>query len=226
MILLQPSANFREQRRFEQFARDLVRLPGPEEEPGAHLLPEAHWAELLSRVEDQDAWLMGLSQATGVYFFPSREWVARLMRYLTLLKVQRLLEAGAGRGYLAVALAPQAEAAGLEFKAIDQGDGEFAAGLDIYLRVEPGDVFRVIRDFRPDAVLYAWPPPGQSLAEICRAPFVRYLIVVGERGGGATGAREDWENLPHRMSPALTRFGRGRTGVRRHAVTIFYGKGA
>jgi len=224
MSIPQPSLNFREQRRFEQFARDLVRLPGPGEEPGAHLLPEAQWAELLSQAEDQDAWLMGLSQATGVYYFPSREWVARLVRYLKLLGVRRLLEAGAGRGYLTAALAPWAEAAGLAFQAIDRGDGEFAAGLDIDSRVEPGDVFRVIRDFRPDAALYAWPPPGQSLAEICLAPFMRYLIVVGEPGGGAAGAREDWESLPHRISPALSRFGRSRTGVRRHAVTIFYGK--
>jgi len=224
MGLLRPSLNFRQQRRFEQFARDLVRLPRPGEEPLAHLLPEAHWQEMLSQTDDSGVWLMALSQATGVYFFPSREWVVRLLRYLKLLGVERLLEAGAGRGYLTAALVPLAEAGGLEFKAIDRGDGEFAAGLEIYPRVEPGDVFQVTRDFRPAVVLYAWPPPGQSLAEICRAPFVRYLMVVGEAGGGATGAREDWQRLPHRISTALNRFGRSRTGEGRHAVTIFYGK--
>ena len=55
---------------------------------------------------------MALSQATGVYFFPSREWVQTLMRYLKLLGVTRLLEAGAGRGYLTAALAPCCAAAG------------------------------------------------------------------------------------------------------------------
>lgn len=221
-----PSPTFWQQQRFEQFARDLVRLPGPREEPLAHLLPETRWQELLGQADEGEVWLMALSQATGVYFFPSREWVVRLVRWLKLLRVNRLLEAGAGRGYLTAGLAPLAEAGGLAFKGIDQGDGEFASGLPVHHRVEPGDVFQVIWDFRPDVVLYAWPPPGQSLAEVCQAPFVRYLIVVGEAGGGATGAREDWERLHHRVSPALSRFSRSRTGPGRHAVTIFYGEGS
>ena len=62
---------------------------------------------------------MALSQATGVYFFPSREWVQTLMRYLKLLGVTRLLEAGAGRGYLTAALAPACAALGIRFRAVD-----------------------------------------------------------------------------------------------------------
>jgi hypothetical protein len=167
---------------------------------------------------------MALSQATGVYFFPSREWVTRLLRYLKLLRVTRLLEAGAGRGYLTGALAPLTQGAGLDFKAIDRGQGEFVTELPVHPGVEKGDLFSAIYDFQPDAVLYAWPPPGQSLAAVCRAPSVHYLIVVGEAEGGATGAPEDWQTLPHRLSPALSRYGRGRSGPLRHAVTIFRGK--
>ena len=111
--------SFREHRNFERFARDLVRLPGPGEDPLAHLLPEARWRELTHGVPDEAAWLMALSQATGVYFFPSREWVQTLMRYLKLLGVTRLLEAGAGRGYLTAALAPACAAAGIRFRAVD-----------------------------------------------------------------------------------------------------------
>ena len=61
------------------------------------------------------------------------------------------------------------------------------------------------REFRPEVVLYAWPPPGRSVAPLCQADFLHYLIIVGEAGGGATGAREDWETLPHKVSPALSR---------------------
>ena len=86
--------SFREHRAFERFARDLVRLPGPGEDPLAYLLPEARWRELTHRVPDEAAWLMALSQATGVYFFPSREWLQTLSRYLKLLGVTHLLEAG------------------------------------------------------------------------------------------------------------------------------------
>lgn len=217
------ASSFRQRQRFEAFARDLVRLPAPGEGPLDHLLPEARWQEILAQVPDPEAWLTALSQATGVYFFPSREFVPRLVRFLKLLRVERLLEAGAGRGYLTSALAPLARAAGIAFQALDKGEGEFVSGLPVHPLVAPGDVFAALPDFRPEVVLYAWPPPGQSLKEICQAPFLHYLIVVGEAEGGVAGAREDWKTLPHRFSPALSRYGRGRTGPGRHRVTIFSG---
>jgi hypothetical protein len=201
----------------------LVRLPGPGEDRLEYLLSEARWRELTAGVPDEAAWLMALSRATGVYFFPSREWVEALMRYLKLLRVTRLLEIGAGRGYLTAALAPLSAAAGIRFRAVDTGDGEFVSGLPVYPGVEPGDALTAIREFRPQVALYAWPPPGQSLAPLCQTPFLHYIIVIGEAGGGATGARQDWETLPHRVSPALSRYGRGRTGAKPHRVTVFYG---
>jgi hypothetical protein len=219
------SPSFREHRDFERFARDLVRLPGPGEDPLEHFLPEARWRELARGVPDEAAWLMALSQATGVYFFPSREWVRTLWRYLKLLKVTRLLEAGAGRGYLTAALAPWCAAAGIRFRAVDTGDGEFVSGLPVYAGVERADALTAARKFKPEVVLYAWPPPGQSVAPLCQMDFLHYLILIGEADGGATGAREDWQTLPHKVSPALSRYGRGRTGTLSHRVTIFYGGG-
>jgi hypothetical protein len=218
-----PSPVFQEQRRFQNFARALIRLPRPGEAPLDYLLPEARWQEICCRLGDPESWFMGLSQATGVYFFPSREWVSRLLRYLQRLGITRLLEAGAGRGYLSAGLGPLATAAGLEFLAIDRGDGEFRAGLPLSPLVQPGDVFACIRELQPQAVVYAWPPPGQSLAPLLEAPSLRYLLLIGEAKGGAAGAREDWERLPHKISPFLSRFSRGRTGPERHRVTIFYG---
>jgi hypothetical protein len=217
--------SFREQGAFERFARDLVRLPGPGGDPLGHLLPEARWRELTYGVPDEAAWLMALSRATGVYFFPSREWVLTLMRYLKLLRVTRLLEAGAGRGYLTAALAPLSAAAGIRFQAVDIGDGEFVSDLPVYPGVERGEALAAIRELQPEVVVYAWPPPGQSVASLCQSQFPHYLMVIGEAGGGVTGAREDWETLPHLVSPVLSRFGRGRTGSRRHRVTVFYGGG-
>jgi hypothetical protein len=217
--------SFREHRAFVRFARELVRLPDPEDGPLAYLLPEARWRELTYGVADEAAWLMALSQATGVYFFPSREWVQTLMRYLKLLKVTRLLEAGAGRGYLAAALTPLCAAAGIRFRAVDTGDGEFVSGLPVYPGVETAEARAAAWELRPEVVLYAWPPPGQSVAPLCQTPFLHYLMLIGEAGGGVTGAREDWATLPHRVSPALSRYARGRTGTLSHQVTVFYGGG-
>jgi hypothetical protein len=217
--------SFREQRAFEGLARKLVRLPDPGEGPLEHLLLEARWRELAAGVPDETAWFMALSRATGVYFFPSREWVQALRRYLKLLGVTRLLEAGAGRGYLTAALTPWCPAAGIRFRAVDRGDGEFVSGLPVYPGVETGDALLAARELRPEVVVYAWPPPGQSVRPLCQLPFLHYLMVIGEADGGATGTREDWETLPHRVSPALSRYGRGRTGGLNHRVTIFYGSG-
>ena len=222
---MQPSGKFRQQQEFLSFARSLVRLPAPGEGPLDYLLPEARWQDLLGRVPDPAAWLTALSQATGVYFFPSREWVLRLVRYLRLLRVTRLLEVGAGRGYLSAALAPLCAAAGIRFDAVDRGEGEFVSELPVHPGVARGEALTAARDFQPQVVLYAWPPPGQSVAPLCQTDFLHYLILIGEAGGGATGAREDWETLPHRVSPALSRYGRGRTGALSHRVTVFYGGG-
>lgn len=220
-----PLGTFRSRRLFEIKAGVLIRLPRAGEEPGRHLLPEAQWQGLLKEAPDPEGWLAALSPATGVYFFPSREWPGLLLRWLTLLRVGRLLEAGAGRGYLTSALAPLAAARGLAFQALDRGEGEFASGLEVHPLVAAGDVFRDVHEFRPDAVLYAWPPPGQSLAPLFACDSLRYLIVAGEPGGGVTGAREDWDNLPHRKSTVLSRCCRGRTGQTRHQVTIFWRSG-
>jgi hypothetical protein len=220
---MQSGPSFRERRNFERLARDLVRLPAPGEGPLAHLLPEARWRELAAGVPDEAAWLMDLSRATGVYFFPSREWVRTLMRFLKLLRVTRLLEAGAGRGYLTAALAPECAAAGISFRAVDRGDGEFVSELPVYAGVERADALTAAREWHPEVVLYAWPPPGQSVAPLCQTDFLHYLMLIGEAGGGATGAREDWDTLPHKVSIALSRYGRGRTGASSHRVTVFYG---
>ncbi|MGD0827119.1 MAG: hypothetical protein ABSA09_03415 [Desulfobaccales bacterium] len=78
---------------------------------------------------------------------------SRFLRFLRLLKIKRLLEAGAGRGYLTAALAPLCQGAGLSFRAVDRGDGEFQSGLPVHPLVERGDVFEAIRDFRPEFTL-------------------------------------------------------------------------
>jgi hypothetical protein len=217
-----PSQYSRQQRRFEAWAHTLIRLPQPGDGPLDHLLPEIEWHRLLKQTPDPEGWLAALSQATGVYFFPSREWPGRLVRWLRLARVRRVLEAGAGRGYLTAALAPLTLAAGLTFKSVDQGEGEFASQLPVHPSVALGDVFQEVDRFRPEALLYAWPPPEKSLAPLFTCATLRHLIVAGEPGGGVTGAREDWQTLAYKKSPILSRFSRGRTGQTRHQVTIFW----
>lgn len=215
-------ATFRGWQQFVQAARQLFDLPAA---PGVeHLLPEAAWRSLVPP-EHEETVLPALSQATGIYFFPSREWLSRFCRLLVRLRCRRVLEAGAGRGYLAAALAARLPALGIDFLAVEKQPGVYDQGLPRHPVVRIGDAGEAIRDWQPDLVLAAWPSPGQSIAPWCRYPWVRYLVVIGERGGGCTGDPGDWHRLPQRELSTLSRLGLGRSGRWPQAATLFFGAG-
>lgn len=92
---------------------------------------------------------------------------------------------GAGWGYLSAALARLARAAGISYAAIDNREGEFVCHLPGHPSVAAGEAFSEIFRLRPQAVLYAWPPPGQSLAPLFSCDSLRYPLVAGEPGGGS-----------------------------------------
>lgn len=215
-------ATFRAGQRLAQAARKLLFLPpGPGTQ---HLLSEAEWCRLAPPAV-AEALMPLLSQATGIYFFPSREWLHRCARLLRRLGCRRVLEAGAGRGYLAAALAATLPPLGITFLAVEKTRGAYDQGLPWHPVVQPGDADIVIRNWQPDLVLTAWPSPGQSIEPWCRGPSVRYLLSIGEKGGGCTGDPRDWDRLVHRELPTLSRLGIGRTGRRRQAATLFLGAG-
>lgn len=218
-------ATWRQRRRFQEEARRLIRLPEPQEDPQGVLLSEAAWRRLVPPGEEEEILLAALSQDTGIYFFPSQEWVAQCCRFLRLLGIRRVLEAGAGRGYLAAALAPRLAQVGIALMAVDSAQGEFESGLPRHPLVQLMAAQEALRHFQPDLVLYAWPPPGQSMAPLSSSPGVRYVLVVGEQGGGCTGDPNDWQHLRQRRIASLSRLGVGRSGRRRQAVTLFLGAG-
>lgn len=204
-------------------ARRLFYLPaagGGEE----HLLSVAEWNRLAPPAVEA-ALLPALSLATGIYFFPTREWLHRCCRFLELLRSRRVLEAGAGRGYLAAALAPRLAARGIAFLAVEKTAGAYDQGLPHHPVVQPGDALLAVHQWRPDIILYAWPPPGQSIAPLCRPPWVRFVLVLGEPGGGCTGDPRDWQRLAHRTITSLSRLSWARSGRQRQSATLFYGAG-
>jgi hypothetical protein len=216
-------ATWRQRRRFQDAARALIWIPAPGADPLEHLLTETCWRQLVPPGDQEELVLTALSQATGVYFIPSREWVRAFCRFIHLLAIRRVLEAGAGRGYLAAALAPLLARQGAAFIAVDNSQGEFESGLPRHPVVEQTDALTALQDFSPDLVLYAWPPPGQSIAPLCRSVGVRYVLVLGEPGGGCTGDPTDWQRFGYRPVGFLARFGLGRSGRRQQAATVFFG---
>jgi hypothetical protein len=219
-------ATWRQRRRFQDAARAVVRLPAPDAAPLENLFTEDCWRQLIPPDDHEEIVLASLSQATGVYFFPSREWVLELARFNHLLGIRRVLEAGAGRGYLAAALAPMLARQDIAFKAVDNAQGEFECGLPRHPLVEQSDALTAVQSFCPDLILYAWPPPGQSIGPLCRRPEVRYVLVLGESNGGCTGDPADWRNFRHHSVSFLSSRGLGRSGRRHQAATLFFGAGS
>lgn len=221
-----PQATWKEHRRFQAAARALVRFPVPGADPLESLWDETQWTAFVPPDEHEETVATALSQATGVYFFPSRQWVQAFCQWLARQDFRRVLEAGAGRGYLAAVLAPLLSAQGIAFQAVDLALGEFETGLPRHPQVATADALSAVQAFRPDLVVYAWPPPGQSVGPLCRQPSVRAVLVLGEAGGGCTGDPADWQILPCRELPLLSSLGLGRSGRRRQAATLFLGVAA
>jgi hypothetical protein len=214
-------ATWRQRRRFQDAAHRVVHLP--HDDRMDYVWSEADWNRLVPADDKEEAVLAALSQATGVYFFPSREWLEVFGRFIHLLGLRRVLEAGAGRGYLAAALAPLLARQGIAFMAVDNAQGEFETGLPRHPVVESADALQAVHLFSPDLIVYAWPPPGQSLGPLCRSPGVRYVLVLGEPGGGCTGDPTDWQRFRYHQVRTLSRYGLGRSGRRRQAATLFFG---
>ena len=112
---------------------------------------------------------------------------------------------------------------GYGFKAVDTGQGEFESGLPRHPVVESTDALTAVQVFRPDLVVYAWPPPGQSIGPLGLSPGVCYVLVLGEPNGGCTGDPGDWQRFRYRYANLLSRYGLGRSGRRRQAATVFFG---
>jgi hypothetical protein len=214
-------ATWRQRRRFQEAAHKIIYLP--HDDRMDYVWSEADWLRLVPADAQEEAVLVALSQATGVYFFPSREWLAAFGRFSRRLRLRRVLEAGAGRGYLAAALAPLMARQDTAFKAVDNAQGEFETGLVRHPVVASADALPTVHLFRPDLIVYAWPPPGQSIGPLCRSPGVRYVLVLGEPDGGCTGDPADWQRFRYRYVRTLSRYGLGRSGRRRQAATLFFG---
>jgi hypothetical protein len=188
-------------------------------------------------------WVCEMASHGPLYFLPTREWVKGMARQLTALKVKRVLEVGAGDGFVAAQLA--AALPHVRFQATDTGawsrpkarmsaaDLKEFAGLPVPpLRLGPG-VLRMaaplaVRTFRPDLVLCVWAPPGNLVDRMVRAP-VRHVLDVSVDGdvcgNGAATWRFNKEFLDGPVEQlALCRLDGKPLKQRTSRVTLYYGK--
>ena len=137
-----------------------------------------------------------------LYFLPTSDWCRAATKQLRKLGVKRIVEIGAGDGFLSRSLARIDPS--LEFIATDTGawtkaqarmsaeerrihrDGA-VAGIHAGRNVEPIEARAAIERHRPDLVLAAWLPPKFPLSRVLRCD-VRFLLEIGAAGGVTPGA--------------------------------------
>jgi hypothetical protein len=221
-----------------QLSRVLWNRHGERRLPGAAELDDA-----LSGVSPEDlAWICEFAELGPLYFLPTRRFVAALARTFRELGVRRVVEVGAGDGFLAHAL--QVRAPWLEVVATDSGawqrpEARMSAAEQKRLARTPvpglalgGNVLKMsarqaIARFAPDAVLGAWLVPGPLLDSLIRAP-VRYVLDIGA-GSGVTGHVRSWRFAHEFLEGPLLASARCRLDARpRRAlsstITLYYGK--
>jgi len=121
-----------------------------------------------------------LADGLQLYFLPTEEFLRGLIRLFRYLGVSRVVEVGAGEGFLAAALAQR----GFPIVATDL---EAIAGAPYGVPVHRAGHLDAVAAFRPELVFWCWPPLGsRAPQELVLAPGLRYYLDVGD-GGFAAG---------------------------------------
>ena len=147
-------------------------------------------------------WLCELAPLGPLYLLPTTRWISTLAVKIRSLGARRVLEVGAGDGFVSRCLAKAAP--GLEVRASDSGAwtqaqarmneeertrlaGSQVPGVRLGEEVWRTGAVRAIGQWRPDLVLACWLPPGPLLDRIVRTN-VRWVLEVGAAGGVTPGA--------------------------------------
>lgn len=160
-----------------------------------------------------------LADGLQLYFLPTEEFLLALIRLFRHLGVSRVVEVGAGEGFVAAALA----ARGFPVVATDL---EAMPGAPYGAPVHRANHLEAVAAFQPEMVFWCWPPLGsRAPQEVIRAPGLKYYLDVGD-GGFATGAPELVPQFRGRYLPTLSRLGYTRldAGPFRHNRCFLFRK--
>lgn len=145
-------------------------------------------------------WLCEFNPVGPVYLLPNVQWLDALVDELKRLEVKRVVEVGAGDGFLARCLAdaaPQLDIIATDSHAWASPEARMTqeerrthkdvAGITMGDDVLPMEATTAIEELKPDLALASWLPPGPLLDEIIRSD-VKWVLDVGAAGGVTTSA--------------------------------------
>ena len=212
---------------------------------GRRRLPrEQELADALDACAPGDVWWVCEANSAGpLYLLPTREWLTALAKYVDELGAKKVLEIGAGDGFLSTIL--QRRRPNLKVRATDDfswtraggrmtaadrrefGDTRFA-GIQPLPIVEKRAAVATIEQWRPDLVLVSWAPPGTLVERAIRAPsrFVLDISVDGDVcGNGERTWRFEKEFVEGPIETrALCRLDESPHASRATRATLYYGR--
>lgn len=143
---------------------------------------------------------VALTAQAQLYFLPTAEFLRALIGLFRHLGVKRVLEVGAGEGFLAGALAAQ----GFQVRATDL---EAVPGAPYGAQVQRAGHLEAAARFQPELAFWCWPPLGsRAPQELLQAPSLKYYLDVGD-GGCATGLPNLVPQFQGRYLHTLSRLG-------------------
>jgi hypothetical protein len=210
---------------------------------GARRLPAlAELDEALSSMHPDDLdGMMEFGPMGPLYLLPTREWCRALATTIAALGVRRVVEIGAGDGFLSACLArmaPKIEVHATDTNAWTRAEarmtrpersahaGRNVAGIRPGRHVERLEAREAIDRYRPELVLASWLPPRFPLSRIVRCD-IRYCLEIGAAGGVTPGAW-NWRYAHDFCDGPVEELARCRLDARpqreRHSrVTLYFG---
>ncbi|MFO0725433.1 MAG: hypothetical protein U1E65_16740 [Myxococcota bacterium] len=186
-------------------------------------------------------WVAEANPISPLYFLPTREWVGALVALIAELGVKRVLEVGAGDGFLSQCL--QAAAPQLKVRATDDDSwsklearldpasakayrGVPFVGIQRPAWVERQSATAAVRATKPDLVLIAWAPPGPMVERAIRGPC-RYVLEIGTDGDVTGDSDRTWKYRKELLEGPIESLGwcrlDGGDRPRQTRVTLYYG---
>ncbi len=143
---------------------------------------------------------VALAERKQLYFLPTAEFLRTLVRLFRHLGVKRVLEVGAGEGFMAGALA----ARGFPVVATDlEATPATPYGVPVYRASH----LEAVAAWQPEMAYWCWPPLGsRAPQELLQAPGLKYYLDVGD-GGGAAGVPNLVPQFRGRYLHTLSRLG-------------------
>ena len=169
-------------------------------------LLEYKW--FIDRLREYDSISIWFSACHKFHIFQlyPKEFIEELAKSIKDFHPTRIIEVGAGNGYLSKALQKQ----GID---IIPTDNKSWAHLTYPSEVEKLDFKEALAKYNPDMVVICWEAYGADYTrEILKHPSVKWVIWIGENFGGCCGI-EDLDELPHRILENPSKYAVCRTDM-------------